>query len=170
MTKSRDPKGYYEILGVPSGAPAFVRGIDTNKVIGALAQQSGQEGMAERISAAHGEFLASGQAALTNVGVRDHADFEAFVREHHAEAAVDAVRDLVAHRSVARLQALGRKYVQQANAKLARIVESHGVNTRTDADGTVWVSARDLGLPTQGDFGQYITLSKAIRDGHIEIA
>lgn len=119
----------------------------------------------------HGEYLASGQAALRNVGVTDPAAFEAWARANRPEDVSSAVRDMLTGRSVNRLQSLGRAFVAQNNEKLASLIQSHGVDAEV-RDGQVFVSRKGLGLPPSpkvGDFGgsDSISLRDAIRAGYI---
>jgi hypothetical protein len=150
---------------------SMVHGTKPEALIQDIARQLGDEGMSGKISAMHGEFLASGQAALRNVGVVNTAEFEMWARENHAEKAADAVRDLVTGKSVGKLQALGRTFAAESNDKLAMILQSKGVDSKVE-DGTVYLSRKALGLgpsPKHGDFGGslWISVGEAQRAGHI---
>jgi hypothetical protein len=138
-----------------------------------VSRQLGDEYAPTKLAAMHGEFLASGQQALRNVGVEDPAVFEEWARSTHREEAGDAIRELVTGHNVARLQALGRRFVAQSNERLAQIIQSKGVETRVSG-GTVMVKRADLGLgrtPKRGDFGndEWSSLRDMIREDHISI-
>jgi hypothetical protein len=148
---------------------SMVHGTKPEALIQDIARQLGDEGMSGKISAMHGEFLASGQAALRNVGVVNPAEFEMWAKQNHAEKAADAVRDLVIGKSVGKLQALGRDFVEQSNNRLAMILQSKGIDSKIE-DGTVYLSRKALGLepsPKRGDFGgsPWISVSEAQREG-----
>jgi hypothetical protein len=169
------------LAALQSKAPVALEGILSSISQGTVpdtliedaARQMGDERLADSVRAMHGEFLASGQAALRNVGVENPADFEAWARETFPDESADAVRELVTHRSVAGLQTLGRKYAAQANQRLATLIQSHGVDTEV-RNGIVYVKRSALGLPPtprRGDFGgsDWSPARDLIRDGHIEL-
>jgi hypothetical protein len=147
---------------------SIAQGIAPDKIIEDVGRQLGDENFADSFAGVHREYIASGQKALSNVGVANHEDFERWARENYPEQSADAVRDLVLNRSVTRLTSLGRQYVSQANTKLATLIRAKGVDTLID-NGSVYVSAASLGIRTRGDFGKWISVSDAVRAGHISL-
>jgi hypothetical protein len=86
-------------------------------LIADIARSTGDENLAQKISAVHGELIASGQAALRNVAVHNPDEFETWAQTNHPELAAEAVRDMVTSRSIGKLQSLGRKFAAESNNK-----------------------------------------------------
>jgi len=161
-------------MGLEGIIESISQGVVPEKLYEDIARQIGDENFAAKAETMHGEFLASGQAALRNVGVTDAVAFETWARANRKEDVTSAVRDMVTGRSVSRLQSLGRAFVAQNNEKLATLIQSRGVDAEV-RNGEVYVSRKSLGLPPtprQGDFGNsdQMTLREAIRAGHIEFS
>jgi hypothetical protein len=140
-----------------------------------LARQSGQDSadFTANVERMTSEYVAAGRSALGNVGVTAPEAFEQWARSEQPDAFDNAVRDLVTGKSVARMQDLGRRFVQQSNDRLAALIMGKGVEAEV-RDGQVWVKRSDLGLPptsAKGDFGRntHSTLRDMIREGHITI-
>ena len=58
--------------------------------------------------------------------VENPAGFEQWVQPNHPDVASDAIRDMLTTRSVGKLQALGRRYVEYSNGQLARTIQRRG--------------------------------------------
>lgn len=148
---------------------SIVKGVDVDWAQLAEAHKADPKEFQAQGEKLHGEYIAAGQKALSNVGVVNHEGFEAWAREQ-GDRATDAVRDLVSNKSTAALQKLGREYVAMSNNKLATLLESKGVDTKI-IGGVLHVSRASLGLsPTSGtgDFKtSTMTLAQAIREGYI---
>lgn len=161
---------------VPAAFEGMLSSIAAGKMPTALiadaARALGDEALPEKFNAMHREFIASSQKALSNVGVADFADYESWMIENHPDEAADAVRDLVVNRSVGKLTASGRRYVAQAATKVARLIQSKGVDTEV-RDGVVYVSRAHLGMPAlpRGDFmgSPWVSVKDAVRGGHLVI-
>ena len=155
---------------------SIARGQNPAAVFEDAGRQLRDENFVAKAQAMHGEFIASGRQVLKNAGVseRSFPASESWARDRFPEATSDAARDMVSHRSVAKLANLGRRFVEESNTKLATLIQAKGVDTRVE-NGAVWVKRSGLGLgPTRkvGDFGNsdWSPLADMIREGHIEIA
>ena len=136
------------------------RGVIPETLYADVARQLGDEDFAANASQMHSEYVASGQAALRNVGVEQGSmeGFEAWARAKHPEEANNAIRDMVNGKSVARLQKLGREFVRTSNQRIITALEAKGVQT-FENNGSVLVVID----------GKTKTLRSAIRSGEIEI-
>jgi hypothetical protein len=154
---------------------SIARGVDPTRVFEVAAQQVGDENFVASARAMHQEFITSGQAVLKNVGVPE-GNFEAFenwARRVDPDAASNAVRDLVKHRSVSKLADLGRAYVQARETSLEQKLSSMNVPT-TRIEGALYVSRASLGLPNtpaRGVFkgSPWISAKDAEKQGHLQI-
>jgi len=187
-----DPRDAVGIPGTPADVDAFqtalvaktpmaFEGVITSIVKGAepnwsaIAEQHRAEdpkAFAAAGEKAHAAYIASGQAALKNVGVVAFEEFESWARSQGDDADT-AVRDLVSNKSVGRLQELGRKFVAQSNQKIASMLEAQGADVKIER-GKVYISRKSLGLadvPARGDFGadRYMSFEAARAAGHITV-
>jgi hypothetical protein len=155
---------------------SIARGEDPSAIFQDAGRQLQDEGFAGKASAMHAEFLQSGRQVLVNAGVEEGSlqAFQNWAQSGHSEAASDAIRDLVTHRSVARLADLGRRFVAESNTRIVTALNANNVETMED-NGTIFVSRQAIGAPApdgRGDFAgssQWISLREAIRAGYIEI-
>lgn len=162
--------------GVASEAPhqADVRPHEP-AVSGARGTRHQDENFVAKAQAMHGEFIASGQQVLRNVGVPE-GNFEAFerwARTSDPESVSDAVRDLVTNRSVSKLANLGRSYMEARESSLERKLSSMNIETKR-IEGMLYISREAVGLPNtppRGDFkgSRFISVRDAERLGKLTI-